>query len=185
MTWIGTRLSLDHKGKKDGETLKADVEILAIHGLANRSRPNPATGARFSTLRSQKHLYMRVSVDWVPPIGKDQILSLGGNAGRGRHHSPMISPAMTRIGSDLISRAWPHRVKPMLGLWDLPETVRHVDGDARLSVRRDRPQRCPVRKATVTLNARLSVSHAPHRASADEDAQHDIELFQAGRSARV
>ena len=85
VTWIGTSLSLDHKGKKDGETLKADVGIFGNPRARQPLTSESSDGSIFSTLRRQKHLYTRVSVDWVHPIGKDQILSLGGNAGWGRH----------------------------------------------------------------------------------------------------
>lgn len=85
VTWIGTRLALDHKGKKDGETLKADIGIFGNPRARQPLTSESSDGSSFSNLRSQKHVYMRVSADWVHPIGKDQILSLGGNAGSGRH----------------------------------------------------------------------------------------------------
>ena len=186
MTWIGTRLSLDHKGKKDGETLKADVGIFGNPRARQPLTSESSDGSTFSTLRSQKHFYMRVSVDWVHPIGKDQILSLGGNAGWGRHPFAydFTSNDEDRFGPDFEGRFTARETdasaygtfQKRFGTWTVMPGFR-FDGIDRTVSSPGRP--------SIDAQARLSVSDAPHRASADEDGQHDIELFQAGCSAGV
>jgi hypothetical protein len=85
VAWIGTQVSLDHKGKKDGETLKVSAALFGNPRVRQPFTSESSDGTTFSTQRSQSHFYVRASADWVHPIGKDQILSLGGNAGWGRH----------------------------------------------------------------------------------------------------
>lgn len=83
--WAGFQLSLDHKGKKDGETLKANTVIFGNPSGRQSILSESSDGGIFSSVRRQETLFMRASFDWVHPIGKDQILSLGGEVGRVRN----------------------------------------------------------------------------------------------------
>lgn len=72
----GMELALDHKGKVDGETLKASASVF---GNPNY-RQNLSTEYASSTYRSDRknqRLYSNAKVDWAHPIGKDRILSTG------------------------------------------------------------------------------------------------------------
>lgn len=70
------RLDFDHKGKVDGETLKANVSAYAFgtHPLTIGQYDNGG-GYSLDSLARQKGISSKV--DWVHPVGKSRILSLG------------------------------------------------------------------------------------------------------------
>lgn len=84
VSWAGVQLSLDHKGKKDGETLKASLGAFGNPTVRQPLTSSSSDGSNFSTLRKLESYFMRASTDWIHPIGKDQILSVGGELGRVR-----------------------------------------------------------------------------------------------------
>ncbi|GAA4745323.1 hypothetical protein GCM10023264_08400 [Sphingomonas daechungensis] len=72
----GMEFTYDHKGKVDGETLKASA---VLFGNPNH-RQHLFTEYANSTFRSEREssrLYTTSKVDWVHPMGKDKILSTG------------------------------------------------------------------------------------------------------------
>ena len=79
-TWTGVELTLDHKGKKDGETLKGSANFYGNPSARQSITSEFGDDNRYSSVRRRPGFFARSSIDWVHPIGKDQILSVGSEA---------------------------------------------------------------------------------------------------------
>lgn len=79
VSYAGIQLSLDHKGKKDGETLKATVGTYGNPTVRQSIRSEFGDGDFFSSQRDRTSFGIFSHGDWVHPIGKDKILSVGFN----------------------------------------------------------------------------------------------------------
>ena len=70
-------LNFDHKGRKEGETLNASLHFFGSPDHEeNRATFND--GAALSTDKRKHFLYATGQVDWQHPMGKGEILSIGG-----------------------------------------------------------------------------------------------------------
>lgn len=76
-SYRGAGLSLNHKGKKDGETLQVFATIYDNPSQFRRVRANWADGAPYAIDFSNTLSGTWAKVDWNHPIGKQSILSLG------------------------------------------------------------------------------------------------------------
>ena len=76
-TFLTGLLSLDHKGTREGETLKAS--IWAFGNPYHRSRNDTVLGdgSSLSNETREGSLFSYNKIDWEHPIGKKQILSMG------------------------------------------------------------------------------------------------------------
>jgi outer membrane receptor protein involved in Fe transport len=72
-------IAFDHKGQREGETLRADLQLFGNPIDRSRNVTRFDDGGAFSTQQSNRHLFGIGQVDWVRPMGKHGILSLGGN----------------------------------------------------------------------------------------------------------
>lgn len=79
-TWTGIELTLDHKGKKDGETLKGSANFYGNPRARQSNTSSFGEDNRYSSVRRRPGFFARTSIDWVHPMGKGQILSVGGEA---------------------------------------------------------------------------------------------------------
>ena len=85
VTYVGAGLSLDHKGTDEGETAKAK---LGIYGNPTVHQPiisHFSDATDYSSIRDRDGATAYGSADWVHPMGKDRILSLGFNVNSGRN----------------------------------------------------------------------------------------------------
>jgi outer membrane receptor for ferrienterochelin and colicin len=78
LTAIG-ELAFDHKGRRDGETLTADVQLFGNPSNRSRSVTRFGDSGLFSIQQSNRQLFGIGQIDWQHPMGKGEILSLGGN----------------------------------------------------------------------------------------------------------
>jgi outer membrane receptor for ferrienterochelin and colicin len=76
-SYRGAGLSLNHRGKKDGETLQVFATIYDNPSQFRRARGNWADGAPYAIDSSNTLSGTWAKVDWNHPIGKQSILSLG------------------------------------------------------------------------------------------------------------
>ena len=106
VSFIAGSLSLDHKGKKDGETVKAR---LGVYGNPTVHQPivsQFSDATDYSSIRDRDGATAHLSADWVHPLGKDQILSLGvsANSGRNEFAYEFSSSDPDRYGPDFDDR---------------------------------------------------------------------------------
>lgn len=76
-TFATSQFTFDRKGKRDGESLKASINIF---GNPNNRRTNSSKlsdGRSFLSNRRSSTFYMQDKIDWTRPLGHDRILSLG------------------------------------------------------------------------------------------------------------
>lgn len=78
-TFLISELNLDHKGAKEGETLNANLRIF---GNPSQHEANSATfsnGGALTVDKLKHFLFANAAIDWQHPMGKGQILSVGGS----------------------------------------------------------------------------------------------------------
>jgi hypothetical protein len=75
--FLGLDLDFDHKGKTDGETLKASARVFGNPANRELFRGILADDGAFTIDRREPVRYIEAQTDWVHPIGKKQILSIG------------------------------------------------------------------------------------------------------------
>ncbi len=76
-SYLGAELALDHKGAREGETLKASLQI---YGNPQNDQSNImvlSDGGALTTKQRDGLLFAEGQADWEHPIGKKEILSLG------------------------------------------------------------------------------------------------------------
>jgi outer membrane receptor for ferrienterochelin and colicin len=71
-------LALDHKGSRDGETLKASSTTFGNPNSRQTTAAELSDGTSFRSDRRVDTFFSQNKIDWQHPIGKMQILSLGG-----------------------------------------------------------------------------------------------------------
>jgi hypothetical protein len=71
-------LALDHKGSRDGETLKASSTTFGNPNSRQTTAAELSDGTSFRSDRRLDTFFSQNKLDWQHPIGKKQILSLGG-----------------------------------------------------------------------------------------------------------
>src|SRR5947209_4561227 len=71
--------NLDRKGSKEGETLKAGAAFYALPNIRNVTSARFSDGSSFSIAQGDGPLTGHAQVDWQHPMGKGQILSVGGS----------------------------------------------------------------------------------------------------------
>lgn len=73
-----SELNLDHKGKKEGETLTASLRVFGNPRQHEENSAALSNGESLSTDKLKRFLFADGQIDWQHPMGKGQILSLGG-----------------------------------------------------------------------------------------------------------
>ncbi len=76
-TFLGSQVSFDRKGKTDGETLKGSAVIFGNPRDDQHLFDETSDGGAYSKRQLNQSRFANANVDWVHPIGKDRILSLG------------------------------------------------------------------------------------------------------------
>jgi outer membrane receptor protein involved in Fe transport len=77
-SFLSSGLTFDHKGKRDGETLTASLRVYGSPVQHERNSAAFSNGGSLSTDKRKRFLSADGQLDWQHPIGKGQILSLGG-----------------------------------------------------------------------------------------------------------
>ncbi|HEY4071023.1 MAG TPA: outer membrane beta-barrel protein [Sphingomicrobium sp.] len=95
--FVISELNLDHKGAKEGETLTASLRMFGNPHERETSDAEFSDGGGFSVLRRERILFAIGQADWQHPMGKGQILSIGGIWNFGRTNERY---SFTSIGSD-------------------------------------------------------------------------------------
>ena len=97
-------LTLDHKGTRDGETLKASVNIFGNPYIRQANSSDFSTGGSISGETRMTTFFSDEKVDWDHPIGKREILSLGAEwfVQDGTHHYQFTGSDPASFGSDVL-----------------------------------------------------------------------------------
>jgi outer membrane receptor for ferrienterochelin and colicin len=77
-SYLLAELNFDHKGSKEGETLGASLRLFRIPSQREASDAEFSDGGALSIEKRKRFLFATGQVDWQHPMGKGQILSLGG-----------------------------------------------------------------------------------------------------------
>lgn len=77
-TWLFGELAFDHKGSREGETLTASLDLGKNSRQRETNHSSFSDGATLFTERLKGFTDASAQVDWQHPMGKRQILSLGG-----------------------------------------------------------------------------------------------------------
>jgi outer membrane receptor for ferrienterochelin and colicin len=77
-SWLFGELAFDHKGSKEGETLTASLQFGKNWRQRETNHSSFSDGAALFTQRLKGFTDTTAQVDWQHPIGKGQILSVGG-----------------------------------------------------------------------------------------------------------
>jgi outer membrane receptor protein involved in Fe transport len=164
-SFVGAQLAFDHKGKKDGETLKASATFIS---LPNRSVQRSAfdTGQNFSIRQRNGIRQTDAKVDWEHPIGKTRILSLGAEwrlNSTSRHYEFASSAGDLAFGPD-VSDLFKGRVSTLsaygtyqqqFGAWTVMPGLRVERSDRTISS----PGRASVRIGRTNLFPTLHIEH--------------------------
>jgi outer membrane receptor for ferrienterochelin and colicin len=75
----GAELSFDHKGRREGETLKASARLFGNPGLKQETSADLGQGRSYLSDRNESLLFGSANADWVRPLRKDRILSVGAS----------------------------------------------------------------------------------------------------------
>jgi len=76
-SYVGNQLNLDHRGKKEGESLQAHISIYENPTGDMRTTGNLSDGQPYSLQRRDTLWGGWSKIDWTHPIGKHNILSAG------------------------------------------------------------------------------------------------------------
>jgi outer membrane receptor protein involved in Fe transport len=76
--WLFGELALDHKGSRDGETLTASLQFGKNWRQRETNHSSFSDGRALFTERLKGFTDTTAQVDWQHPLGKNQILSVGG-----------------------------------------------------------------------------------------------------------
>ncbi len=95
-------VTFDHKGKREGETIKGSVALFGNPRAHETTAAQLSNGDNFISDRRFGSLYSEDKIDWEHPIGKKQILSIGGSWRFLQEHSRyrFISSDAASFGSD-------------------------------------------------------------------------------------
>lgn len=75
--FVGGELTLDHKGRRQGETLSASIQIYSNPQVSKSTLASFSDGSAFATRQDEDLLTLNAQADWQYPMAKGQILSLG------------------------------------------------------------------------------------------------------------
>jgi outer membrane receptor protein involved in Fe transport len=165
VSYAGVQLSLDQKGKKDGETLKASLGTYGNPTVRQPLRSEFGDGDFFSSDRNRTTFGIFSSADWVHPIGKDKILSVGYNIGyfRNTFDYVFISSDDGRFGPDSRDRFAAREVTPTayatfqetFGTWTIMPGLRLESIDRKISS----PGRPSSKFSRVNLSPTVHIEH--------------------------
>ena len=79
LSFVITELNFDHKGKKEGETLNGSLRVFANPRDHEGNRADFSNAGALSVDKRKRLLYANGQVDWQHPMGKSEILSVGGS----------------------------------------------------------------------------------------------------------
>lgn len=96
-------LTVDHKGSRDGETLKASSSNFGFPDLRQTTSTLLSGGGSFRSDRRNQSFYSDNKIDWQHPIGTKQILSTGAEWSLQKTHSRyhFTSSDEAEFGSDV------------------------------------------------------------------------------------
>jgi outer membrane receptor for ferrienterochelin and colicin len=77
-SWLFGELAFDHKGSREGETLTASLQLGKNRRQRETNHSSFSDGATLFTQRLKGFSDTTAQVDWQHPMGKGEILSLGG-----------------------------------------------------------------------------------------------------------
>ena len=77
-SWLFGELAFDHKGTREGETVTASLQLGRNARQRETNHSSFSDGATLFTQRLKGFTDTTAQVDWQHPMGKGQILSLGG-----------------------------------------------------------------------------------------------------------
>jgi outer membrane receptor for ferrienterochelin and colicin len=77
-------LNFDHKGKREGETLNASLHVFGNPKENESNNADFSDGGSLSVDKRKRLLFAQGQVDWQHPMGKGEILSVGGGWDYGR-----------------------------------------------------------------------------------------------------
>lgn len=78
MSFFSSGLNFDHKGAKEGETLTATFRVYGNPFESERNSADLSNGGSLLVEKDKRFLSVDGQVDWQHPMGKGQILSVGG-----------------------------------------------------------------------------------------------------------
>lgn len=187
-SFAGAELAFDHKGTREGETLKASAQIFGNPNVGYRTDIGLSNGGTLATERHDGLLYADAQADWQHPIGKKEILSLGAHwiLQDNRHHylfmgsgdpSLDFSAADSYQGVDNMVSAYA-TFQQAIGSWTMMPGLRVEQDNRRISspglpdVRVDRTDLFPTFHAEhhfgTALDLTLSYSRRIDRPSLDQ-----------------
>jgi len=165
VSYAGVQLSLDHKGKKDGETLKASLGTYGNPTVRQPIRSEFGDGDFFSSDRNRTTFGIFSSADWVHPIGKDKILSVGYNIGYFRNTFDYVFTSSDdgRFGPDFRDSFAAREVTPTayatlqktFGTWTIMPGLRLESIDRKISS----PGRPSSKFSRVNLSPTVHIEH--------------------------
>lgn len=165
VSYAGFQLSLDHKGKKDGETLKANAGIYGNPTVRQPIRSEFGDGEFFSSDPDRTSFGLFSSGDWVHPIGKDQILSVGYNIGyfRNTFDYSFASSDEARFGPDFRDSFIAREVNPTayatfqktFGTWTVMPGIRLESIDRKITS----PGRASSKFTRMNLSPTVHIEH--------------------------
>lgn len=165
VSYAGIQLSLDHKGKKDGETLKASVGTYGNPTVRQTIRSEFGDGDFFSSDRDRTSFGMFSHGDWVHPIGKDKILSVGFDIGyfRNTFDYSFASSDEVRFGPDFRDSFVASEVTPTayatfqktVGTWTIMPGIRFESIDRRITS----PGRASSKFSRMNLSPTVHIEH--------------------------
>lgn len=85
-TFFTSQFTFDQKGKRDGETLKASIDIFGNPTNRRTNSVKRDDGGSLLSNRRSTTFYMQDKLDWTRPLGKNRILSLGAAWDREQIH---------------------------------------------------------------------------------------------------
>lgn len=74
--------AIDHKGRKDGETLKASAQLFVEPDGRRRTEATSDDGGSYRIARTNHLLSAEAKIDWQHPLGQYRLLSLGAHWNR-------------------------------------------------------------------------------------------------------
>jgi outer membrane receptor protein involved in Fe transport len=165
ISFVGAQLAFDHKGKKEGETLKASAMFISLPTRTVQQSMFD-TGQNFSIKERNGASQGDAKLDWEHPIGKTRILSLGAEWRlnlTSRHYELASGAGDLSFGPDVSDR-FKGRVSTLsaygtfqqqFGTWTVMPGLRLERSDRTISS----PGRPSVRIRRTNLFPTLHVEH--------------------------
>lgn len=159
--------ALDHKGKKEGETLKASAQVFGNPQEHRRTTSEFDNGDSYAIDRRNRLLFAEAKADWEHLLGKNRILSLGAhwNYDRAKLRYDFVSNGSTvSLGPDTVDESSGSRnifaayatFQQPVGSWTFMPGIRIERGSWQVSSP-GRPSRI---RSTTNLFPTLHVEHA-------------------------